>query len=129
MKESWNCKTLITPRICKNILNWINSNYGQKIIIRMKELKINPYSNINKLDQNSWIKNKNFVITGSFSEPRNLIIEKIRRLSGKVSDSVSSKTNYLICGENPGSKLQKAISLNITILKEDEIYERLSKTK
>ena len=61
-----------------------------------------------------------FVITGTLSLPREHFKAMILKAGGKVSDSVSSKTTYLLAGENAGSKWQKAQKLNVTILTEKE---------
>jgi DNA ligase (NAD+) len=67
---------------------------------------------------------KTFVITGTLEgfsrqEIKNFIEER----GGKVTSSVSRKTSYLVLGENPGSKLDKALSLNIPLLNENELIE------
>ena len=61
-----------------------------------------------------------FVITGTLSLPREHFKAMILKAGGKVSDSVSNKTTYLLAGENAGSKLQQAQKLNVTILTEKE---------
>ena len=62
-----------------------------------------------------------FVITGKFSKfSRNELKGIIESKGGKVSGSISSKTNYLVLGEDPGSKLEKAQKLKIDILTEDD---------
>ena len=48
---------------------------------------------------------------------------KIESLGGKVSESVSKKTDYLVLGENPGSKYDKAKTLGVKIISEDELNE------
>lgn len=71
-----------------------------------------------------------FVITGTFQNmERKQIQEEIERLGGKVSSSVSKKTNYLIAGDQAGSKLSKAQDLDVQILDETEFRELLEKTK
>ena len=60
---------------------------------------------------------------------RKQIQEEIERLGGKVSSSVSKKTNYLIAGDQAGSKLSKAQDLDVQILDETEFRELLEKTK
>ncbi|HZW31946.1 MAG TPA: NAD-dependent DNA ligase LigA [Isosphaeraceae bacterium] len=59
-----------------------------------------------------------FVITGTLSRPRRYYEELIERAGGRVSDTVTSKVNYLVRGEAPGSKLAKAEKLGIPILDE-----------
>jgi len=71
-----------------------------------------------KLD--TMFENLKFVITGTFEKPRAELKEMIEVKSGSVVSSLSKNTNYLICGENPGSKLEKAKALKINILNEEE---------
>jgi DNA ligase (NAD+) len=67
-----------------------------------------------------------FVITGTLhSMTREDAKAKLLALGAKVSDSVSKKTNYLIAGENAGSKLSKAQALGIKILSEEEFLQLL----
>ena len=80
----------------------------------LQEMKINDH-----------FKEKTFVITGTLSKGRDEIRDQIESMGGKVSDSVSKKTNYVIVGDNPGSKYDKALKLNIPILKEEELNKML----
>ena len=72
--------------------------------------------------------NKTFVLTGELStltrkDAQNLILS----LGGKATSSVSKKTDYVVVGENPGSKYDKAVSLGITILTEEEFKKLVNK--
>ena len=70
---------------------------------------------------------KSIVITGSVNSiARSQLKEELIRVGAKVSSSVSSKTEFLIAGEKPGSKLKKASDLNIPILDEEEALEILN---
>lgn len=73
------------------------------------------------------LKGKKFVITGTLSQPRDFFAEKIRTLGGDVVDSVSSKTSYLLVGEEAGSKLKKAQTLKVPILSEEDFNKLLEK--
>ena len=76
--------------------------------------------------QSTVLNSKTFVLTGTLSTmTRDEASEKIKQLGGKTSSSVSKKTSYVIAGENAGSKLTKAESLNIPILSEDEFIKLL----
>lgn len=73
---------------------------------------------------------KTIVVTGVMKNfSRKEIKNILEKLGAKTSESVSKNTDYLICGENAGSKLDKALKLNVKILSEEEfnlIYEKLS---
>ena len=66
-------------------------------------------------------KDKTVVLTGSMSVSRGIIKEMLEKLGAKVSGSVSKKTDFLVYGEEAGSKLTKAESLGVTTLTEDEM--------
>lgn len=63
---------------------------------------------------------KTFVITGTLSRPRDEFKERVEQMGAKVSSSVSKNTDFLLCGENPGSKFDKALELGVKILSESE---------
>jgi len=75
--------------------------------------------------QDNPFKGTRIVLTGTMSEPRPIIKEKLEALGAKVSGSVSKKTDYVIYGEDAGSKYDKAISLGVKSLTEDEMNELL----
>ncbi|MBQ6001979.1 MAG: NAD-dependent DNA ligase LigA [Synergistaceae bacterium] len=71
------------------------------------------------------LEGKIFVFTGTLeSMTREKAAEKVKSLGGRVSSSVSGKTDYVVAGENPGSKLRKAESLGVTILTEQEFLDK-----
>lgn len=75
------------------------------------------------------LKGLTFVLTGALSKyTREEATRLIEERGGKVSNSVSRKTNYVVVGENPGSKLEKARALGIAILDEED-FERLLNIK
>ena len=74
----------------------------------------------NKSAGNS-LQGKTFVITGTLSRPRPAIKSIIEENGGKVLSAVSSKLNYLVAGEDCGSKLEAAKKLGITIIDEDSL--------
>lgn len=71
------------------------------------------------------LEGKSFVITGTLSKPRNEFEKLIEEHGGKLSSSVSKKTDYLLAGENAGSKLDKAKALGIKIIDEKELNDML----
>lgn len=75
------------------------------------------------------LKGKTFVITGSFNVTRDQIKEEIELLGGKVSGSVSKKTDYVFAGEEAGSKLTKAQELGVNIIYGENVFDFLEKEK
>jgi DNA ligase (NAD+) len=69
---------------------------------------------------------KTVVLTGTMSQSRGVIKNQLEALGAKVSGSVSKKTDYVIYGEDAGSKYDKAVSLNVTTLTEDEMNAMLA---
>ena len=75
-------------------------------------------------DENPFL-GKTVVLTGTMSQSRGLIKSELEALGAKVSGSVSKKTDFLIYGEDAGSKYDKAISLDVSTLTEDEMRSLL----
>ena len=64
------------------------------------------------------LKGFTFVLTGTLSEPREEVKARLERLGARVSSAVSGKTDFIVAGDNPGSKLAKAERLGVTVLDE-----------
>lgn len=78
----------------------------------------------------SWLLGLTFVITGTLSTmTRTDAAELIEKNGGKVSGSVSKKTDYLVCGENAGSKLEKANTLGVKVISEADLIEMFNEAK
>ena len=111
----------------QSVYEWFSNKENIDLVDRLlKQVKIiNPSVILVKTGiQHNKITGKTFVITGTLSSmSRDEIKDKIRELGGEISESVSSKTSYLIAGENAGSKLEKAKQLNIEILTEKKFIE------
>jgi len=111
----------------QSVYEWFTNKENIALVDRLlKQVKIiNPSVIPVKTGiQHNNIFGKTFVITGTLTfMSRDEIKNKIRELGGSVSESISSKTSYLIVGENPGSKLEKAKKLGVEILDEDSFLE------
>lgn len=110
----------------ENIVNFFEDTKNKEIIEKLIEFGINTKEPEKaKINENSKITDKVFVITGSFEIGRSEIKELIEQNGGKVTSAVSSKTDYLVKGEKAGSKLTKAESLGINILSLEDLKEML----
>lgn len=107
--------------IAKSILEFF---HDEKILSSLDKLLgegVKPYYEELKTEE-SIFTGKTVVITGTIEGlSRNEIKEKVEKLGGKVSGSVSKKTDFVIVGEDPGSKYDKAVELGIRIIREEEL--------
>ena len=107
----------VGDKVAKSIVEFFNDDVNKIILAKLKEYGVNPKGTAVQKISNIF-ENMTFVITGTLSQPRSFYEEKIKMLGGKTSSSVSKKTSYVICGENPGSKFDKASALGVIILNE-----------
>ena len=105
--------------IAKTIYDFFRDENNLKLIDELKELGINPQAKAKaKSDK---LAGMTFVLTGTLQNmTRDEASEIIKSHGGKTSSSVSKKTSYVLAGENAGSKLDKALSLGVIILTEDD---------
>ncbi len=122
--------TEVGPVVAQSVLNFFASATGKKILQRLKQLGIQPKSekvSARKVAELP-LAGKTFVLTGALpSMTREEATEEIEALGGKVSSSVSKKTNYVLAGEDAGSKLAKAKQIGIRILDEAEFRKMLAR--
>lgn len=112
----------IGEKMAQSLVEYFAQDKSKDIINRLKLANVRlDYESVrlgNSLD------GKIFVITGTLPTlKRNEAKELIESHGGKVSGSVSKKTDFLLAGEDAGSKLEKATSLGITIISEDELLK------
>ncbi len=112
--------------LATNIYEYFQNPNNKKIINELKELSINMQYTGEETKQNDLLSDKRFVITGTISFLNRDEIEKIlAKYNASPSSSVSKKTDFVIVGENPGSKYQKALDLNIEIWNEEKLRQIL----
>jgi DNA ligase (NAD+) len=116
--------------MAKSIVDFFSNSHTKDVIDKLKTAGVN-LSNIHKETATaSNIENKSFVVTGTMNGyTRKEIEDKIKALGGKVLSSVSSKTDFLIAGESPGSKLKMAKELGTTILDKNGFEELIKERK
>jgi len=108
------------------ILDFFKLEQNRDIIDRLKKAGVNMTSYEEASSENQPFDGLTFVITGTLPNMgRTEAEELIRRYGGKVSGSVSKKTNYVVAGDNPGSKLTKAQQLGIAVITEEELLKMI----
>jgi DNA ligase (NAD+) len=114
----------IGPNIAEAIVDWFDRERNQKVLAKLKKAGVWPVAQAGASagQQSDKFAGSTFVITGTLPTfSRDDAREFIESHGGKVTDSVSKKTSYLVLGEAPGSKFDKAKSLGVKIIGEEEL--------
>ncbi len=115
----------IGPNIAEAIVDWFSRPANQNLLAKLKAAGVWPVGGEQStVSSNQSLTGMTFVVTGTLPTlSRDEIKEYIESRGGKVTDSVSKKTSYLVLGENPGSKHEKAVSLGVPVLGEAELRQ------
>lgn len=111
------------PNTADAIVDWFARHANQALVAKLKEVGVWPLASESSGPSRRWhLDGKTFVVTGTLPTlSRDQAKELIEINGGKVTDSVSKKTDYLVVGENAGSKLDKAVSLGVPQLSEEAL--------
>ena len=113
----------IGPSISESVIRFFDNAQNRKIVEKLKKSGLILVSK-GKLKKSDRLEGKSFVLTGTLSTmSREEAKEKIQNHGGSVVSSVSKNTNYVVVGENAGSKLEKAQKLGIELLSEEQFFE------
>lgn len=120
----------IGNKMAESVVEFFNDEKQKQIIERLKNAGLSFKSQIKVENQSLPLTGKTFVFTGELdSMTRNDAGELVESLGAKNTKSVSKKTNYVVVGDNPGSKYQKAQSLGIEILDEKKFINLIEGLK
>lgn len=112
----------VGPNIAESIVDWFARPANQKLLKKLKAAGVDPQMKKDEKKKEGAFTGLTFVVTGTLPNfSRDDAKEFIESNGGKVTDSVSKKTSYLVLGENPGSKFEKAKSLGVKIIDEAEL--------
>lgn len=118
----------IGPKIAESVVEFFNSDHNQQIVASLIDHGLR-FEMEQKEQTSKKLEGKTFVLTGSLpSLTRKEATELIEKHGGKTTSSVSGNTDYLLIGESPGSKYEKAQELGTTILDEDDFFELIGET-
>ena len=116
----------VGPNIAEAIVDWFARPANQYLLAKLKAVGVWPVSQVSgRSDQPvGSLAGLSFVVTGTLASfTRDGIKEFIQSNGGKVAGSVSKNTDYLVLGENPGSKFDKAKELGVPIINEEKLRE------
>ena len=109
----------IGPKVAQSIIAWFDNSKNIDLLKKFDEVGV-AITNQSALVSNK-LAGKKFVLTGELEKyTRQEAKDKIKKLGGSVSSSVSKLTDYLVAGAKPGSKYDQAQKLGVTIIEEKE---------
>lgn len=116
----------IGPEIAQSIVEFFHEPKNKAVMKKFSKAGVKPQKKV--AVANALLQGKSFVFTGMMkSMGRNEAKTFVNNLGGSVHSSATSKANYVVAGSEPGSKLDKARSLGITVLTEDEFLKLIGK--
>ena len=123
-QEELELVTEVGPKVSTSITDFFSEPANQKLIKKLREAGVRPTAEKREVKSQKFA-GKSFVFTGGLANrSREEAGEIVQQHGGKVSGSVSKKTDYVVVGTDPGSKHDKAKELGVTILSEKE-FEKL----
>jgi DNA ligase (NAD+) len=123
-QEELELVTEVGPKVSTSITDFFSEPANQKLIKKLREAGVRPTAEKREVKSQKFA-GKSFVFTGGLANrSREEAGEIVQQHGGKVSGSVSKKTDYVVVGTDPGSKQDKAKELGVTILSEKE-FEKL----
>ena len=118
----------IGPEVARSIVSFFSEPSNQVLIERLRNFGVTMSADTSA--KGTALQGKTFVFTGALGLfTRNEAKERVETLGGKVTSTVSKKTDYVVAGADPGSKYEKARTLGVTILTETEFQELIEHGK
>ena len=115
----------IGPKIAESVWSFFQVESNRDTVLRLRDAGVNMRSEPEeKREEREGVANKSFVFTGALERmTRDEAAALVRSLGGRTTSSVSSSTDYVVVGKDPGSKYQKAVQLGVKILNEQEFLD------
>jgi len=119
----------VGPVVAKQVATFFHQPHNLEVVRKLLEVGIYWPETDSSIATTQPLAGKTFVLTGGLTTlTREEATAKLLKLGAKVSQSVSKKTHYVVVGEQPGSKLEKAKKLGVTILSEPEFVQLLEQS-
>jgi len=116
----------VGPRIAESVHQYFRDAHNMRVIDKLRRAGVRMAEEVAPAPAAGPLAGLMFVLTGTLASiPRSKAEELIRQLGGAATDSVTKKTDYLVVGESPGTKLQKAERYGTKLLSEQELLELL----
>ena len=124
--DDWRKIKGIGEKSAESLVSWFSDAENIKLLQKMESLGVKIVVESKPKSEGGKLRGQTFVLTGNLKNfTRDEAKGMIRKAGGSVSASVSSKTSYVVAGEKPGSKYQKAVELGVKIIDEEELKKIL----
>jgi len=118
----------VGPGVAESVHGYFHDGKNRKLIEEMLESGLVVQDEKTARVADSAVNGKTFVVTGTLSRfSREEAEDIIKKLGGRAAGSVSGKTDYVVAGESPGSKLAKARELGVKVITEEEFISMTRK--
>jgi len=117
----------IGPLLAQSIRSFFDQDHNREVLDKLRKANVSwPVAKVEKTAA-APLRGITFVLTGGLdSMTRDHAKQRLQNLGAKLSGSVSSKTGYVVAGDNPGSKLEKALKLGVKVMNEQEFVAFLA---
>ncbi len=115
----------VGPRIAESIVEFFQEVKNRELLERLRKAGLTFAGT--KKERGTQLAGKTFVLTGTLNLPRDQVKKTIEDAGGRVSGSVSKKTDYVVAGADAGSKLDKAKELGISVIGEKDLDDLLGR--
>lgn len=117
----------IGPKIAASVAEFFRQEQTTAVLKKLKDAGVNFTEPVSRAESGGELEGKVFVFTGTLSSlTREQAGSLVEQKGGRVSGSLSKKTDYLIAGQNPGSKVDKGHALGVTVLDEKAFLEMIN---
>jgi len=118
----------IGPEVAHSIVHFFHTNQGRGVVEKLADAGVNMKQPRRQRPTDGPLAGKTVVVTGTLASlGRKEAQDLIKQLGGKPAGSVSKKTDFVVAGESPGSKLDKANELGVKVLNEDEFLKLIGR--
>ncbi len=112
----------IGPVIARSVRAWLDDPENRELIARLREAGLRM-EEPEQVTEEEPLEGLTFVLTGTLSRPRPEVKRRLEELGAAVTGTVSARTSFVVAGENPGSKLDRARKLGVRVLSEAELED------
>jgi DNA ligase (NAD+) len=116
----------VGPVAGQSVRDWLDDTHNQNVLEKLARYGVLPKPSAVTVNRDNPIVGKVFVFTGALKMERRAAEAMVKKFGARASGSVSKKTDYVVVGENAGSKADRARELNLTILSEEEFVKLLA---